>query len=550
MLLLIISWYIPFFESDISLSKDGSLLIEENITVNFDDGYYHGIYRDIPLELKGRVGNYALGFAVKKVLVDGRKVKVKKSTERPGGWTHLRLRIGDPDVTITGKHTYTIVYSVLLGARFLGEYDELYWNITGNRWEARIDSSEFSIILPEPIQLEDNEVKIFKGEYGTRNTLYNFVIGESVISGGSGTLYAGDGVTIAIKFPKGYLKAPSIGRVGLLWLRNNFYFFIPLIALVLLFIHWYRNGRDISPGTIKVEYEPPVGLTAAEVGTILDQKVDTVDVISILFDLARLGYLTIEEEESRKFLFLKNKDYRIKINKDPEQELTYHLRKFLWGLIKKGGRDFLISDLKGEFYSYYKDVKKSIYKSIAEKKAFYGNPETIRGKYLGVGFLILFPGFFFIPILPKAGISFIITGLIFTIFSKGMPKWTPIGRKILLSILGFREFLMRVEKDRLKRMLDNNPTLFFDYLSYAVALGVVDEWADRFSGLEVTSPGWYTSPGMGNVVAASVVASSVGDSIGAFSTTMSPPRGSSSGFGGGGGGFSGGGGGGGGGGAW
>ena len=65
MLLLIISWYIPFFESDISLNKDGSILIEENITVNFDDGYYHGIYRDMPLELKGRVGNYALGFAVK-----------------------------------------------------------------------------------------------------------------------------------------------------------------------------------------------------------------------------------------------------------------------------------------------------------------------------------------------------------------------------------------------------------------------------------------------------------------------------------------------------
>jgi len=368
MILLIISWYIPFFESDISLFKDGSLLIEENITVNFDDGYYHGIYRDIPLELRGRVGNYSLGFTVKKVLVDGRKAQVKKSTWRPGGWTHLRLRIGDPDVTITGKHTYTILYSVLLGARFSPEYDELYWNITGNRWESRIDSMEFNIILTKPIQLSENDIRIFKGKYGSEITLNNFFIGENVVTSGCGPLYAGDGVTIAIKFPKGYLHPPSIGTVGLLWLRNNFYFFIPLIAFVLLFVHWFRNGRDISPGPIKVEYEPPEGLTAAEVGTILDQKVDIVDVVSIIFDLARLGYITIEEEESRKLLFLKYKDYRIKINKDPEQELSHHLRKFLWGLIKKGGRDFLISELKGEFYTYYQDVKKSIYKSTSKKK--------------------------------------------------------------------------------------------------------------------------------------------------------------------------------------
>jgi len=132
-----------------------------------------------------------------------------------------------------------------------------------------------------------------------------------------------------------------------------------------------------------------------------------------------------------------------------------------------------------------------------------------------------------------------------------MPKRTYKGREVLTDILGFKEFLIRVEKERLKRMLEQNPTIFFDFLSYAIALGVVNQWAQRFSGLEIEQPGWYSAYGLHGPIMASHITGSIGDSIGAFSAVTSPPRGSSSGFsGGGGGGFSGGGGGGGGGGGW
>jgi hypothetical protein len=57
MLFLLFSLYIPLFDSEIKLNENGSLDIKEEITVNFDGGYYHGIYRDIPLELKGTIGN-------------------------------------------------------------------------------------------------------------------------------------------------------------------------------------------------------------------------------------------------------------------------------------------------------------------------------------------------------------------------------------------------------------------------------------------------------------------------------------------------------------
>ncbi|MBN1694759.1 DUF2207 domain-containing protein [candidate division WOR-3 bacterium] len=564
MVLLFLSLYIQLFDSEIRLNKDGSLNIKEKITVNYDGGFHHGIYRDIPLELKGIAGNFSLGFKVDEVLMDGKDVPVKKTTRRYGGGKDLRLRIGDPDRTISGIHVYTIEYSAVLGARYFKEWDELYWNVTGNRWEDRIDSSRCTVIFPAPIQLSNEDIKIFVGLYGSDRTTDNYTLTSNKLSFSTGTLYPGYGSTVDIRFPKNYLTKPPLSTT--FWLKLKSYIgplfavLLPLLIFVLLFRKWLREGKDLPIGTITVKYNPPKGLTAAEVGTILDQRVDTVDITSILFDLARLGHLSIEEIETTKFLFLKNKDFRIKILKDIDLGREKHLKDFLRGLRAKGGEEFLISDLKGEFYTYVKDVTEEIYKSVKKKGYFHGNPDTVRKKYTGFGAAGLFVGIWAIPFGfglfsgTGAGIAvgIALSGLISLIFAQAMPKRTYRGREVLTDILGFKEFLMRVEKERLKRMLEQNPTIFFDFLSYAIALGVVDEWAERFSGLQIETPNWYnTYGGIHGPIMANRITGSIGNTISAFSAASSPPRGSSSGFsGGGGGGFSGGGGGGGGGGGW
>jgi len=563
MILLLLSLYIQLFDSEIQLNYNGSLDIKEEITVNFDGGYHHGIYRDIPLELRGKTGNYSLGFKVHEVLMDGESVPVKKSRRRYGRGTDLRLRIGDPDITISGIHVYTIEYSAVLGARYFEEWDELYWNVTGNRWETKIDSSHCTVTFPSPIQLSNEDIKLFIGLQGSDRTMENFTLNSDFLSFGTGTLYPGYGATVDIRFPKDFLIQPPLSATLSLKLKSYLgpllALLLPLSTLIFLFRRWHREGKDLPIGTITVKYNPPKDLTAAEAGTILDQRVDSVDITSILFDLARLGYLSIEEIESKKFLFLKNKDYKIKILKDMELGEEKHLREFLRGLKAKGGKEFLISDLKGEFYKYVKNVTEELYKSVKKKKYFYGNPDTKRKVYIGFGVAALFIGFQ-TTIFSLAAGSFLISGvtggialsgLITLIFAPLMPKRTYKGREVLTDILGFKEFLIRVEKERLKRMLEQNPTIFFDFLSYAIALGVIDQWAQRFSGLQIEQPGWYSAYGLHGPIMASHITGSIGDSIGAFSAATSPPRGSSSGFsGGGGGGFSGGGGGGGGGGGW
>jgi len=58
----------------------------------------------------------------------------------------------------------------------------------------------------------------------------------------------------------------------------------------------------------------------------------------------------------------------------------------------------------------------------------------------------------------------------------------------VVAILGFQEFMNRVDADRIKRM---PPDTFEKYLAYAMALGVEQHWAQAFAGIVKDPPNWY-----------------------------------------------------------
>ena len=134
------------------------------------------------------------------------------------------------------------------------------------------------------------------------------------------------------------------------------------------------------------------------------------------------------------------------------------------------------------------------------------------------------------------------------------------GRQVMDQIAGFERYLSVTEEDRLNVLHppEKTPELFERFLPYAIALGVENRWADRFSSVLAAAAadpnrqqgqymGWYvgsqnawTNPGR--------FASTVGAALATSVASAATAPGSSSGSGGGG--FSGGGGGGGGGGGW
>ena len=144
-------------------------------------------------------------------------------------------------------------------------------------------------------------------------------------------------------------------------------------------------------------------------------------------------------------------------------------------------------------------------------------------------------------------ISLVLSGFLFIIFARFMPKKTRKGADAYWKILGFRDFIKTAEKYRAQFYEREN--IFEEYLPYAILFGLTDKWAKAFEGIYQNPPSWYE----GSVVtsfSAVAFADSLSHSLSAFSSGAFHGGAGSGSSGLGGGGFSGGGFGGGGGGSW
>ena len=96
--------------------------------------------------------------------------------------------------------------------------------------------------------------------------------------------------------PGDAVSRPGWASEAAAWLVDNFPYAIFPATLLACIAAWFYRGRDLpGRGAIVVNYEPPDGLSPAEVGTLIDERVDLRDISAVIIDLAARGYLTIKE---------------------------------------------------------------------------------------------------------------------------------------------------------------------------------------------------------------------------------------------------------------
>ena len=126
-------------------------------------GEWHGIHRTIPIEYPGPNGtNYELFLQIKSV-TDGQGGKLKYDSSTSNGARDLKIYI--PDAVDTTR-TVEITYRVRNGTRFFKDYDEFYWNVTGNDWPVPIDHAEATVHFPEAAT-GSLRAQAFTGVYGS-----------------------------------------------------------------------------------------------------------------------------------------------------------------------------------------------------------------------------------------------------------------------------------------------------------------------------------------------------------------------------------------------
>ena len=555
-------WRIISHDVDIRIYREAFFDVEERIKVDFTGETRHGIFRFIPYRYTRHGHWLRLGVNVLAV-TDGRDRTVPHRVETRH--RDVFIKIGDPDVTVTGRQEYRIKYSVEWAFNYFDEHVELYWNAIGDQWgDCRsIGDSLIRVRLPDGVDPEKCAATAFLGLRGSGGAGASSIVRETdppaIVFGTGQKLNAAEGFTIVVGLPKGAVVKPPWYKRAFRFLRNNWPYFLPLLAVGLMLGTWWVRGRDpTGRGTVMVEYEPPDELTPAEVGTLIDEQVDPRDISSTLIDLAVRGYLRIEPV-SEGGLFSRPEVRFVRL-READGELADHEQEMMRGLFSAGEKEVFLSELREQFYVHVSTIKQDLYSGLVKKGYFSVDPEKVRTSwqvFAGVvgagGVLSLVLGHEY-PLWLAMGIGLLISAGIVFAFSFIMPRKTRKGRICWERIRGLEEYILRAEKETLQQAEKEN--LFERLLPYAMALNVADTWARKFEGIYTEPPSWYGGRFDGTFTTFWLVGALTRD-MGSFSqASVSRPRTSSShgaggGFSGlGGGGFSGGGFGGGGGGAW
>jgi uncharacterized membrane protein YgcG len=553
-------YVIDRFHADLSIAKNSDLLVEERIEVEFTEPR-HGIYRTIPVRYTDPKGYaYSFRFELLDVTDDmGRPHGAKVSQSG----RHARVRIGRPDETVRGVVVYVIRYRVRGALGHFPEHDEVYWNATGNEWGVPIRQASATVRLPETVPSHSLDAAAFTGRFGGREQAAEITTRDGTVEfRATRELKALEGLTVAVAWPLGVVKAPGVVTKTARFFANNWVMLVPFAALAFLWRRYRRSGRDPDAAApVMVRYEPPEGMTPAEIGALVDERVDVRDLTATIVDLAVRGHLVIRTEEDEKFFgLIKSEETVFERTGTSSDDLAPHEREVVAGLFEKKDR-VKVSELRQKFYVHIPGIKRTVHERLVGSGHFASSPAAVRRKWtvigIALGAVTFAIGMWWAQnrggVLPNALVvpigAAVATAALFLGFAPAMPRRTAKGVRMRSWALGFEEFVDRVEKDRLERL--DPRTVFESLLPYAMALGVSGRWAEQFEGIyDDAQPSWYVGTHPGRAFSVRGFESSLDTAMtrAGESLAASPRSSGSSGVGGGG--FSGGGGGGGGGGSW
>lgn len=487
------SYHVSQFNSTIHVQEDGSADIQEKITFVFR-GQFQGVYRDIPVEYPGPKGsNYSLFVTVNQVTDEnGSALKFEKSQSRG----FLRLKIYVPGASDSTR-TVNIDYSASDATKFFPQFAEFYWNVTGNDWLVPIQSASTTVYFPVDAA-GSLRAQAYEGIYESKAPARTSVDRAVITAESTGPLPARGGLTVDVYIPEGILREPSaLTKLGR-FIRSNPILSLPFWAFAVMFGLWWYKGRDPHAGlSVAPMYEPPEGLRPAEAGTLIDDSVDPRDVTAVLVDLAVRGYIKIVEAPHRGLLF-STKDYEFHLLKDRNAwtDLNDYERAMLDKIYAGGGTVTRLSDLRNHFYTVLPLIKTEIVTALKARGMYTVDPDSAH-QFAVLGALaialpyiaaqVLHIGDFTNSVGPLV-VCAILAVLIIILFGRLLTATSLKGARTRVQVLGFQEFMNRVDADRLKRM---PPDTFEKYLPYAMALGVEHRWAKAFQGIIQNPPTWY-----------------------------------------------------------
>jgi hypothetical protein len=445
------------------------------------------------------------------------------------------------------RRNIRIEYDITGALRSYPDGDQLWWSPLATTRDFPLQASRVTVTLPDGLPL-------IKAATYPDNWLRN-ASGNSISFEAPGGIGQHDGPEVRLQYQHDpsmavppwqatfdteqvfWERTGPLASLGLLILTGLIGIGGPLFVL----IRYQTSGRD--PAAVVVpEYlsEPPSDVPPGIIGTLLDEKADLQDILATILDLARRGYIVIEQAEGTGFfnrtpefvfhrteksspqhgggldfssITLSNigeigaaltraKNRATSTEIDPQTGLRNYEQMLLDAIFRGSAATTKLSELRNRFYSHIPALKENLYREVVANGFFNQSPEQTRNNWgcmafllialAGAGVFVLFQGIVRVPrqlpLLPAPLFGLGLSGLAMLFAASYMPAKTQIGSQEAAKWRAFRTYLKNI-----KRYTDVSQATeqFERYIGYAVAFGLANEWIHNFSDALTSMPTWY-----------------------------------------------------------
>ena len=532
------------FISDVAVERNGDLAVTETIRVEAEGREIRrGILRDFPTRYTRPDGSRVeVGFTVQSITRNGATETYVTEPMANG----VRVRIGSSNVTLArGQHEYVIRYRTTRQIGFFRDYDELYWNATGNGWTFAIDQAEARITLPSAVPIKQSA--FYTGPQGAQGKDATVVEQQPgrIVFRTTRPLPPRTGLTVAAGWQKGIVEPPTAAQQAGYWFADNIVIVLGVIGSALLLgfyaFAWIRVGRDPTSGTIIPLFGPPGGMSPAAVRYVDRMGFDDRAFTAAIINLGVTGHLrivgngdatTLQPRTGGRAVTPEEKALAASLFRSKHSVQLIQTNHETLGSAKTALSEGLTSAYLGKLFTNNYGWSGGGLLLLLALAGILALAAATGHRYTPAGGLIaslliplpfvmigaamtyaawsrtlgnmwqLVAGIVMLAIAVSAGLlgvwsaapgpaHLIVPVVLFaTAAVAGLAfQWLKApsrdGRKTMDEIEGFRLYLGTAEEDRLNAMdsPEKTPELFERFLPYAVALDVQNIWAKRFAGV-------------------------------------------------------------------
>lgn len=514
---------------EITVRTDASVQVTERIAVQAcGDKIQRGIFRVLPEE----------GLSDYKILSVRRNGLPERYFVRQSA-SEQTIYIGDKNTRLPrGRYVYEIAYQAFDAVRFQKDFDELYWNVTGNDWQFPIEQASVRISLPAGAAIVPQGISLYTGYKNETGSPSAKPAGEQLFCT-TRPLAPGEGFTISAAWNKGVV-APLVRKKSLAaaifslperTISARAFLAFPVfqkglviwgVLLVYYGVLWFWLRRGSKARVVR-QSEPPQGLSPAQTRYVYHMGYDDEMLSIVVMSLVQKGWVRVVERGARSYSIERAKNSNSLPLSDEEQQFFDKLLE-----------DRESIEVTRSHYRIFQQARKTL-KNVLEKwenkRLFHRHTWALLPQWLFtcgvVGVLLWYSlGVFvanqktvmaaiilawFYPFLKSIfGISFkfftwrryvvcllsafawvaygwqlaavVLVALVpGVVFAEHIGVYTPMGRKMMDEIEGFLQYMEVAEQNR---VFSSNPTdaarIYCAYLPYAAALNIQNKWRTSF----------------------------------------------------------------------